>query len=174
MVDLGPVAQELLFLPLGQAAGDNDAARAAAALQLQHLVDGGKRLGPRPLDEAAGVDDDEVGSVRLADQLVAVEFEEAEHSLAIDKVFRAAKTDEGIRAFTFSRRSLSGRASRFHDAGSGACKRAILPPGWTLDEAIAVLAAGRLPLRQQCQQGPDLDRLDEVMIEAGFGGSQAI
>ena len=58
-----------------------------------------ERLGPGPLDEAAGVDDDEIGPVRLADQLVAVELQQAEHPLAIDEVLRAAEADEGVGAF---------------------------------------------------------------------------
>ena len=57
-----------------------------------------ERLRPGPLDEAARVDDDKIGPVRLADQLIAVELQQAEHPLAIDEVFRAAEADEGVGA----------------------------------------------------------------------------
>src|SRR6266436_5882886 len=76
MVDLGSVFEQLLFLPLGQTAGNNHAPRAPSLLQVEHFIDGRKRLSSCPLDEAAGVDDDKIGPIRLADQLIAVELEQ--------------------------------------------------------------------------------------------------
>ena len=77
----GPVSSSVFFLPLGQAAGDDHAPRCRPwPLELQHLVDRGERLVPGPLDEPAGVDDHEVGPVRLVHQLVAVELQQAQAS----------------------------------------------------------------------------------------------
>ena len=67
-------------------------------LELEHLVDGGERLLPGRLDEAAGVDDGEVGARRVVDQLVAVELQHAQHPLAVDEVLGAAEADEGVTA----------------------------------------------------------------------------
>ena len=69
------------------------------ALQLEHLVDRGERLRAGRLDEAAGVDDGEVGPLRVVHQLVAVELQQAEHPLAVDEVLGAAEADEGVAAF---------------------------------------------------------------------------
>src|SRR5207248_4594101 len=110
--------EQLLLLPLAQAAGDDHAPRAALLFQLQHLVDGRKRLGPRSLDEAAGVYNDEIGPIRLADELIAVQLQQTEHPLAIDEVFWAAEADEGVGAF-----GLVGCARRllgFHGGGEHA------------------------------------------------------
>ena len=59
-------------------------------LELEHLADDGFRFLPRALDEAAGVDDDEIGPVRLGDERVAVERQRPEHLLAVDQVLGAA------------------------------------------------------------------------------------
>src|SRR5437773_1741784 len=66
VINLGPLFEQLLLLPLGQTTRNDDAARASLLFQLQHLVDRRKRLGSRSLDEAAGVDDDEIGPIGLA------------------------------------------------------------------------------------------------------------
>ena len=107
VVDAGTVFEQLLFLSLGQAAGDDHAARAALLLEGQHFVDRRKRLGPGPFDEAARVDDDEIGPVRVAHQVVAVDLQQAQHPLAIDGVFRAAETDEGVRALRVGGRHVA-------------------------------------------------------------------
>src|SRR5437868_15001754 len=115
MIDSRPIFEELLLLPLGKAAGNDDPSRSALAFQLQHLVDRRKRFGPRPLDEAAGVDHDEIGSVRIAHQLVTVELQEAEHSLAVDRVFWTAEADKGVAAFGVGGCWAGGRRlARYH------------------------------------------------------------
>ena len=64
-VDVGPLGQQIFFLPFGQAARHDHAVGLAVAFELQHLVDGGIRFGSRLFDEPAGVDHDEVGSLRV-------------------------------------------------------------------------------------------------------------
>ena len=86
------------FLPLGQAAGDDDGADLALLLQVEHLADDAERLLPGRLDEAAGVDDDDVGPVGVGDEGVAVLGQLAEHALGIDGVLRAAEGDESVGA----------------------------------------------------------------------------
>ena len=48
VIDPGPVLEQLLLLPLGQAAGDDHAPRAALLLQVQHLVDAPRTTRPGP------------------------------------------------------------------------------------------------------------------------------
>ncbi len=60
-------------------------------LQLEHLADDGERFLPGRLDEAAGVDDDDIGPVGVRSQGVAVLGQLAEHALGIDQVLWAAK-----------------------------------------------------------------------------------
>ena len=112
----GRSIEQRFLLPLGQAAGDDHAAELALALELEHLVDRGERLVPGRLDEAAGVDDDEVGALRLVDQLVAVELQQAEHPLAVDEVLRAAEADEGVGAFV-GRGSVDLKLVSFRHSG---------------------------------------------------------
>ena len=59
-------------MPLGEAAGDDHAARPPGFFQIEHLADDPIRLLPRGIDEGAGVDDDEIGPLGLGDQLPAV------------------------------------------------------------------------------------------------------
>ena len=99
VIDLRALVEQRLFLALGQAAGNDHAPRAAAAFQLEHFVDRRIRFLAGPFDEPAGVDDDEIGPLRLVDQPVAVQLQQAEHPLAVDQILRAAEADEGISAF---------------------------------------------------------------------------
>jgi hypothetical protein len=99
VIDSWPLLEQLLFLALGQTSGDNDATGASDFLLFQHFTKGGARLGPRTLDKAASVDDDEIGPLRLADKFIAIELEQAQHPLAVNEIFRAAETDKGVRAF---------------------------------------------------------------------------
>ena len=87
--------QQLVLLALGQAAGDDDGPDPALLLEVEHLADDAERLLPGRLDEAAGVDDDDVGPVGVGDERVAVLGELAEHALGIDEVLRTAEADEG-------------------------------------------------------------------------------
>jgi hypothetical protein len=54
---------------------------------------------PRGLDEAAGVDDDDIGAVGFGDERVAVLRELAEHAFGIDEIFRTAEADESESGF---------------------------------------------------------------------------
>jgi hypothetical protein len=98
IVDLRAVGQQVFLLPLGKATRNDHALRFASLLQGQHFIDGAERLGAGPLDESAGVHDDEVGPFRLVHQLVAVDLQQPQHPLAVDQVFRAAQADERIRS----------------------------------------------------------------------------
>ena len=75
VIDLGTFFQQRFFFALRQAAGDDDAARAAAAFEIEHFVNGRIRFFAGPLDETAGVDDDEIGPLRLVDQAVAIQLQ---------------------------------------------------------------------------------------------------
>ncbi len=66
VVDPGPSFEQRFTLPLGQAAGHDDAAQLAALFELQHLVDRGERFLPCGLDEAAGVDHGKIGTARVS------------------------------------------------------------------------------------------------------------
>ena len=54
--------------------GDDDATHASLGFQLQHLVNCRKRLAPCRFDEAARIDQDEIGTVRIIDKLVSVKL----------------------------------------------------------------------------------------------------
>ena len=98
LIDLGHFLQQHLLLPLGQAAGDDDPLDRPRPLPLEHLADRGQRLLARGVDEAAGVDDHQVGVLRVGDQDVAVLRQEAEHPLGVDEVLGTAEADEGERS----------------------------------------------------------------------------
>src|ERR1019366_7424385 len=97
VIDTGDFEQQVVFLAFRQTAGDDDGADAALVLQSEHLADDAERFLARGFDEAASVDDDDIGAVRIGDQRVAVLSKFAEHALGIDQVFRATKADESKR-----------------------------------------------------------------------------
>ena len=102
MVNLRTIDQKFFFLPFGQAARDDYPAQIALLFELQHFVDRRERLVPRLLDETAGVDHREVGTLRIVDQLVSVQLQHAEHAFAVHQVLGAAEADEGVTTFGVS------------------------------------------------------------------------
>ena len=67
---------------------------AVFALVLDHLEDGVDRLLLGGVDEAAGVDDDDLGVFGALSQLGAVVVEKPHHDFGVDEVFGAAERDE--------------------------------------------------------------------------------
>lgn len=98
LVDLGTRFEERFALPFGQATGDDDAAELAAPFELKHLIDRGERFCAGCFDETARVDDRKIGAARIINELVTIELQQAEHSLAVHKVLRAAQADERVPA----------------------------------------------------------------------------
>jgi hypothetical protein len=90
------VLADLIAIPLHQAAGDDEALGAAAALALvlHHLKDGIDRLLLGRVDEAAGVDDEDVRVFGPRCQLAAGAVEQAHHHLGVNEVFGAAERDK--------------------------------------------------------------------------------
>ena len=98
VIDARARFQQGFLVALGEAAGNDDAPGRSAAFQFEHLTNRGERLFASSLDEAASVDNDEIGTFRLVNQAVAVELQQSQHPLAIDEVLGAAQADEGIGA----------------------------------------------------------------------------
>ena len=94
VVDLGHLRGELAGVPLREAAADDELLAGPDALVLGELEDRVDRLLLRLADEAAGVDDDDLGLVRLLDDAPAVAPRDAEHHLGVDAVLDAAQADE--------------------------------------------------------------------------------
>ena len=88
------VLNHAFFRP--QAAGYDD-----LAVLGQRLADGGERLLDRGVDEAAGVDDDEVGAGVIRRGSVALGPQLGENSLRINQGFRAPKRDESYLRYFF-------------------------------------------------------------------------
>ena len=95
-VDLGNVLLDLVAVALDQAAGHDEAAGLAAGgdLVLRHLEDGVDRLLLGRVDEAAGVDDQNLGVLGAGGELGAGVVEQAHHHLGVDEVLGAAERDE--------------------------------------------------------------------------------
>ena len=101
LVDLGKLLEQDVFLPLGQAAGDDHALDRPGALPLEHLLDHAARFLPGRVDEPAGIDDDQVGLLPLGHQREPVLRQQPEHPLGIDQVLGAAQADKADRPFGF-------------------------------------------------------------------------
>ena len=95
VIDAGHLGEQGVALAFGETAGDDDGAEPALLLEREHLADDAERLLAGRFDEAAGVDDDDIGAVGVGREGVAVLRQLAEHALAIDEVLRAAEADEG-------------------------------------------------------------------------------
>ena len=92
-VHLGHFAVEVVDVALGEAAGDEQLFEPARLLVLRHLENGldGFLLGR--LDEAAGVDEDDLRLGGVGDDLVARLFERSEDHFAVHAVLGAAERD---------------------------------------------------------------------------------
>ena len=94
-VHLRQLAQNVLLVPLGHAAGDEDLFHLAGALQLRHLQDVVDGLLAGGLQEAAGVHHHHVGPLGLGLDGVAGSLDGGHHLLAVHLVLGAAKGDKG-------------------------------------------------------------------------------
>ena len=110
VIDLRPRFEQRLALPLGQTARDDHALELAAPFEVEHLIDGGKRLLPRGLDKPARVHDRKISPPRIIDQLIAIELQQPQHPLAVDEILRAAQADECIAALRRAARKLIGES----------------------------------------------------------------
>ena len=70
-VDLRQLLQDGVLVALGETAGNDDAAETPGLFQLRHLQDVVDGLALGRVDEAAGVDDHEIGPVRIGQQGIA-------------------------------------------------------------------------------------------------------
>ena len=98
-IDVRSLFEHLFFLPFSETTRDNHALGFSFALQFKHLIDRSKRFSTCVFNEAASVDDHKIAADRIGNQLVAIELQQAHHAFAVDCIFRAAKTDEGIVSF---------------------------------------------------------------------------
>ena len=90
-----------------EAAGDDD-----PAVLRKGGADGIERFIASRIEKAAGVDDDQIGAVVLARDLIALGAQPGDDALGIDKGFRASKADEtdarGGRTFLVSNETRAG------------------------------------------------------------------
>ena len=106
------------------AAGDDD-----LAVLGHRLADGVKRLGLGAVEEAAGVDDHDVGAVVLARQLVAFRAQLRDDALGIDQRLRAAERHEGDLGRRAGRRHGFGRRDAQRNRGGHRDSKAGRPVG---------------------------------------------
>ena len=131
VIDLGQLLGEL-----GRDSAATGSRRRPGCLQrraasCRPAEDGVDRLLFGALDEAAGVDDDDLGRRRVVDQAVAGLVADTEHDLGIDSVFRAAERNEVNRLRRFFRPwharrvgcALPAVKSRARRSSCGLCTR---------------------------------------------------
>ena len=110
-VDFGDVLLDFVAVAFDEAAGDDDALGFAviwaADFVLDHLEDGVDGLLLGGVDEAAGVDDDNLGVFGARGELGSVVVEQAHHDLGVDEVFGAAERDEAYFGAGFGRDFLA-------------------------------------------------------------------
>src|SRR5690554_6207066 len=94
MVDLGEFLRELLGIALGEAARDDEPLALSLLFILRHLEDRIDRLFFGGPDEAAGVDDDDLGLLGRGDEAIALIIAHTKHHLGVDAILRAAERDE--------------------------------------------------------------------------------
>ena len=93
-VHFGNLLANFVAVALDQASGDDQLLRAAEFLVFGHFEDGVHGFLLRGRDEAAGVDDEDVGFAGARRDFVAGARENAHHHLAIHEVLRASQADE--------------------------------------------------------------------------------
>ena len=95
-IDLGDVPADLVAVSLHQASGNDQPLRLTAMLELvlHHLEDGIHRLLLGGIDEATGVDDEDLSVLGARGQLTAGAVEQPHHHLGVNQVLRAAQRYE--------------------------------------------------------------------------------
>src|SRR5262249_23515524 len=109
VIDPGHLFKQGIALALGQAPGHDDGTDPALLLEVEHLADDGQGFLASGFDEAAGIDDDDVGAIGLGGEGVAGLRELAEHAFGIDEVLGAAKADKretALHRLTHAKRTL--------------------------------------------------------------------
>ncbi|CAN4045389.1 TRAP transporter small permease, partial [Dysosmobacter welbionis] len=94
-VHLRQLVQNVLLVPLGHAAGDQDLLYLVGPLQLRHLQNVVDGLLAGGLQEAAGVHHHHVGPLRLRLDGVAGGLDRGHHLLAVHLILGAAQGDKG-------------------------------------------------------------------------------
>ena len=94
-VHLRQLVQNVLLVPLGHAAGDQDLLYLASPLQLRHLQNVVDGLLAGGLQEAAGVHHHHVGPLRLGLDGMAGGLDRGHHLLAVHLILGAAQGDKG-------------------------------------------------------------------------------
>ena len=113
-VGLGQRRGELLAVPLGEAADRDHGLGAPGALEVGGLQDGVDRVLLGRLDEAAGVDDGDVGVARVLDERPAVGGQPAGQLLGVDLVARAAERHQRDAAPRGGQGSGTAPRTRWH------------------------------------------------------------
>jgi hypothetical protein len=93
-IDLGERRPELFLVPLNEATNGDNGLACTVRLVTASLDDGVDRLLLRRVDEAARVDDDDVGFLERAGRLRAVRDQFGEVALAVDRVLVAAEGEK--------------------------------------------------------------------------------
>ncbi len=103
-VDFREVLYELRAIALHQAAGHHQAHLRPGLLQAGQIQDGVHRLFTGRLDEAAGIDQEEIGGGRLPGDLPAGAGEAPQHDFRVHQVLGAAQGDgvDPVFGFPFS------------------------------------------------------------------------
>ena len=93
-IDLREFLQEVLFIPLDQAAGDHQQAALSGLLELRHFEDRVDGFFLGGVDEAAGIDHEDVGFFGPGGEDKAVLLQQAEGGLGIHPVLVAAEGND--------------------------------------------------------------------------------
>ena len=109
-IDFREVLRELRAIALHQAAGHHQANLRPVRLQAGQIQDGVHRLFTGRLDEAAGIDQQEIGGGRLPGDLPAGPGEAPQHDFRVHQVLGAAQADgeDGFRFSVFGFRFQGG------------------------------------------------------------------
>ena len=127
-VEFLDVLAQVVAVALGQAADGDDALQVAFFLQARDRQDGVDRLLLGGLDEAAGVDDDDVGVGGFLDHHQAFFDDVAEQHLGVDEVAGAAQADH-----RHADRFVHGICSQSGGSQSGDRSRGTAAAGGTAD-----------------------------------------
>ena len=93
-IDFGNLLEDLIAIALNQASGHDQFFGHAEFFVFGHFQNRVDRFFLRRGDEAARIDDQDVGFFRARRKFIAVSRENAHHHLAIHEVFRATQADE--------------------------------------------------------------------------------
>ena len=91
MVNLGELVQQRWAESLWQTARDDHTLSFSGSFEIEHFPDHRFGFGARTIDKPAGIDDDEISTIRFAHQRIPIESQRTQHLFTVHQILGTAE-----------------------------------------------------------------------------------